>query len=169
MGFSGVGCHFLLQRVFLTQGLNPGLPQCRQTLHHLSHKVGRLLRLKWSEVKWSEVKSLSPVWLFVTPWTVAYQAPSMGFSRQEWILEWVAISFFGGSSQLRDWIWVSWVPCIFAGGLFTLAPPGKVHNYVCLDTIHKIITASIKAGPLPDRLYGKKHSCWEGFVTGDWG
>ena len=35
-----------------------------------------------SEVK---VKSLSRVWLFVTPWTVAYQAPlSMGFSRQEY-------------------------------------------------------------------------------------
>ena len=32
----------------------------------------------------SEVKSLSLVRLFVTPWTVAYQAPpSMGFSRQE--------------------------------------------------------------------------------------
>ena len=31
----------------------------------------------------SEVKSLSRVRLFVTPWTVAYQAPlSMGFSRQ---------------------------------------------------------------------------------------
>ena len=32
-----------------------------------------------------EVKSLSRVRLFVTPWTVAYQAPpSMGFSRQEY-------------------------------------------------------------------------------------
>ena len=31
------------------------------------------------------VKSLSCVWLFATPWTVAYQAPlSMGFSRQEY-------------------------------------------------------------------------------------
>ena len=31
------------------------------------------------------VKSLSHVRLFVTPWTVAYQAhPSMGFSRQEY-------------------------------------------------------------------------------------
>ena len=30
-----------------------------------------------------KVKSLSRVWLFATPWTVAYQAPlSMGFSRQ---------------------------------------------------------------------------------------
>ena len=35
-------------------------------------------------MKWSEVKSLSCVWLFATPWTVAYQAPpAMGFSRQE--------------------------------------------------------------------------------------
>ena len=30
-----------------------------------------------------KVKSFSHVWLFATPWTVAYQAPpSMGFSRQ---------------------------------------------------------------------------------------
>ena len=32
-----------------------------------------------------KVKSLSHAQLFVTPWTVAYQAPpSMGFSRQEY-------------------------------------------------------------------------------------
>ena len=32
-----------------------------------------------------KVKSLSHVWLFATPWTVAYQAPqSTGFSRQEY-------------------------------------------------------------------------------------
>ena len=43
--------------------------------------------LNWTELTlWSEeVKSLSRVQLFVTPWTVAYQAPpSMGFSRQEY-------------------------------------------------------------------------------------
>ena len=36
--------------------------------------------------KWKlKVKSISRVWLFVTPWTAAYQAPlSMGFSRQEY-------------------------------------------------------------------------------------
>ena len=35
--------------------------------------------------KWSKVKSLSHVQLFVTPWTVAYQAPPFtGFSRQEY-------------------------------------------------------------------------------------
>ena len=37
------------------------------------------------------MKSLSHVRLFVTPWTVAYQAPlSMGFSRQEY---WSGVPF----------------------------------------------------------------------------
>ena len=35
---TGVGCHFLLQEIILTQGLNPGLPHCRQTLYCLSHQ-----------------------------------------------------------------------------------------------------------------------------------
>ena len=34
---TGMGCHFLLQRIFPTQGLNPGLLHCRQILYHLSH------------------------------------------------------------------------------------------------------------------------------------
>ena len=35
---TGVGYHFLLQEIFLTQGLNPGLQHCRQMLYHLSHQ-----------------------------------------------------------------------------------------------------------------------------------
>ena len=34
----GVGCHFLLQEIFPTQGSNLGLPYCRQMLYHLSHQ-----------------------------------------------------------------------------------------------------------------------------------
>ena len=48
MGFSsqstGVGCHFLLQGIFLTRGSNPGLPPCRQTLYPLSHQGRYRLR-----------------------------------------------------------------------------------------------------------------------------
>ena len=56
-----MGCHYLLQGIFLTQGSNLVL------LHY------------------SSGQSLSCVWLFATPWTVAHQAPlSMGFSRQEY-------------------------------------------------------------------------------------
>ena len=35
---TGVGCHALLQGIFPTQGLNPGLPYCRWTLYHLSNQ-----------------------------------------------------------------------------------------------------------------------------------
>ena len=33
---TGVSCHSLLQEIFPTQGLNLGLPHCRQTLYRLS-------------------------------------------------------------------------------------------------------------------------------------
>ena len=35
---TGVDCHFRLQGIFPTQGWNPGLPHCRQTLYRLSHQ-----------------------------------------------------------------------------------------------------------------------------------
>ena len=40
---TGVGCHFLLQRIFSTEGSNPGLPHCRQMLHCLSHQGSHIL------------------------------------------------------------------------------------------------------------------------------
>ena len=41
--------------------------------------------LYWEVKVKVKVKSLSCVWLFVTPWTAAYQVPlSVGFSRQEY-------------------------------------------------------------------------------------
>ena len=64
----------------------------------------------------NKVKSLSHVWLSVTSWTVACQAPpSMGFFQAR-ILEWVASSFSKGSSQPRDQTQVSNT----AGRLFTV-------------------------------------------------
>ena len=58
----------------------------------------------------------------MTPWTVACQAPlSMEFSRQE--LEWAAISSFRGSSQPRDWTWVS---CIGRQILYHLSLQGRI-------------------------------------------
>ena len=35
---AGVDCHFLLQGIFPTQGSNPGLSHCRQTLYCVSHQ-----------------------------------------------------------------------------------------------------------------------------------
>ena len=36
---TGVGCHFLLQGIFPTQGSIPGLPHCKQMLYPLSHQL----------------------------------------------------------------------------------------------------------------------------------
>ena len=43
---TGAGSLSLLQAIFLTQRLNPGLPYCRQVLYQLSHK-GSLRILQW--------------------------------------------------------------------------------------------------------------------------
>ena len=43
---SGVGSLLLLQRIFPTQGLNPGLPPCGQILYQLSHKENPRI-LEW--------------------------------------------------------------------------------------------------------------------------
>ena len=57
---NGVGCHFLLQRIFLTQ---------RSNLRHL-HWQGGFLTTEPPSVQFSSVQSLS-VWLFAMPWTTA--------------------------------------------------------------------------------------------------
>ena len=58
------------------------------------------------------LRHCSRAWLFVTLWTVAYQAPlSVGCSRQK-ILGWVAMPSSRGSSQPRDQAQVSYVPRI---------------------------------------------------------
>jgi len=68
-----------------------------------------------------KVKSLSRVPLFVTPWTVAYQAPpSMGFSRQEC---WSGLPF-PSPGDLPDPGIESGSPALRADALLS-EPPGK--------------------------------------------
>ena len=66
-----VGCHFLLNGIFLTQGSNS--LHCSQFLYHLSHQRSPILFIK------VKVK-VSCVQLFVTPWTIQ----TMEFSRPEY-------------------------------------------------------------------------------------
>ena len=77
------------------------------------------------------VRSLSHVWLFETPWTVARKAPlSMEFSKKEY--QSVAIYFSRGSSRPRNQAQVSWI----AGGFFYCLVSGEVHykdKWPCKD------------------------------------
>ena len=54
---TGVSSYFLLQGIFLTQGLNLGIPHCRQILYHLNHQesqwVYTLMGILWTvAMKW---------------------------------------------------------------------------------------------------------------------
>ena len=69
---TGVGYHFLLHGVFLTQGLNPRLLHCRQTLYCLRHQ-GSLLHVKYKTLQ--QCTSISPLpdfMLFLSYFARAY-------------------------------------------------------------------------------------------------
>ena len=73
-----------------------------------------------------KVKSLSRVRLFVTPWTVAHQAPlSMGFSRQEY---WNGLPF-PSPGDLPDPGIEARSPALWADSLPS-EPPGKPHTNI---------------------------------------
>ena len=46
---TGMGCLFLLQGFFPTQGSNSGLLDCRQALYHLSHQGSPLTIMTWKD------------------------------------------------------------------------------------------------------------------------
>ena len=62
---TGVGSLSLLQRIFPTQGLNPGLPHCRQILYQVSHK-GSPRTLEWVAYLFSSRSSQPRNWTRVS-------------------------------------------------------------------------------------------------------
>ena len=55
---TGVGCLALLQEIFPSQGLNPGLPHCRQILYSLSHQGSTPGALNFKFWAWVGPRSL---------------------------------------------------------------------------------------------------------------
>ena len=86
-----MGYHFLLQGIFLTQGSNPGLPHCRQTLYHLSHQGSppgdswEMLRQVWNLCPSADIwgPQLITQWLLVSPTRLSLQAAWRQRSRRE--------------------------------------------------------------------------------------
>ena len=130
----------------------------------------------WMNTCMCELKSLSHVLLFVTPWTVACQAPlSMGI-LQAGILEWVAVPFSRGSFQPGikprfPTLQVSSLPS---------EPPGKPNTCMCMAlclhcspksittllinyiSIKKILSIfnKIKRAILKELLLSSSSCCW---------
>ena len=100
---TGVGCHFLPQGIFPTQGSNSGLLQCRQILYWLSYKGSPwLLIVKGNE---SEVAQLCLT--LCDPMDCHLPASSIHRIFLAIVLKWIAISFSSRSSQSRDGTQVS--------------------------------------------------------------
>ena len=57
---TGVGCHFLLQGIFPTQGSNPGLPDCSQMLYRLSHQGSPVHYITfWKRLNYGDSESIN--------------------------------------------------------------------------------------------------------------
>ena len=99
---TGVGCHSLLQGLFPTQGLNPGLLHCRHVLYHLSRQESPWLNLFFG-------------WSFSTDkgrqrtWETRSHSLSPGLSREDhglwgaglWRAEWE----WGQGRNELNWGW----------------------------------------------------------------
>ena len=87
---TGVGCHFLLQRIFPTQGSNPGLPHYRQTLYSLS----QVLLLHQLHLKSSGIR-------FQRLWAPVLRALPGCAPPKSWLFScsispfWVEVSYIG--------------------------------------------------------------------------
>ena len=57
---TGVGCHFLLQGIFPSQGLKPGLLHYRQTLYCLSHQGSPMKKNAFESVlmRWMKLEPI---------------------------------------------------------------------------------------------------------------
>ena len=69
---TGVGSHSLLQGIFPTQGLNPGLLHCRHILYHLSHQGSPRVCLATSKPSLWWDGRVSRVWHGGNTWSLIH-------------------------------------------------------------------------------------------------
>ena len=87
---------------------------------------------------WLFAQSLSRVQVFVTPWTIAHQAPlSMEFSRQEY---WSGLPFPSAEDLLYPGIKLG--PPALASKFFTTEPPGKP-NRVIIQFVNVLFNSGV--------------------------
>ena len=128
---TGVSSHSLLQRIFLTQGLNPGLLHCRQIVYCLSHQGSPVSILTCSVAKSC----------FVTPWTVACQVPlSMDFPGKNvgmgyFLLQRIFLSQRSNPRLLRLLHWLA--------DSFTTEPPGSLVHKMWINFTVTVLSKEV--------------------------
>ena len=117
---TGVGCHFLLQGIFLTHKFNPALPHCRQSLYHLSHHGNHfLLIIKYKRKKdyWGEncqAKRNQVWWLWKFPAYLDFEKYAKirkFYTRKVYVLIWekvkdvaCVLSFASSSDRTKEMV-----------------------------------------------------------------
>ena len=123
-----MGSLSLLQGIFPTQGSNPGLPHCKQTLYQLSHKRSQSII-----VAAAAAKSLQSCLTLCDPTDGSPPGSSIPGILQARILERVAISFSNACMHAK-----SFQPCPTLCDPMDSSPPGS--------SVHGILQARIPEG-----------------------
>ena len=140
-----VGCHFLLQGIVPTQGLNPCLLHWQTEslpLHHLSELLF--------------VQSLSCVQLFATPWTAACQA-SLSFTISQDLLKLMSIESVMPSNHLI-------LSRLFSSCLQSLPASGSFPKSQLFASYGQRIGASASTSVLPVNIQGLFPLGWTGLI-----
>ena len=139
---TGAGCHFLLQGIFLIQGLKPRLLyllHCRRILYSLSRQFA-CIQIPFSHQYTSHcIRPHFNESVHVTPWTVSHQGPLSMEILQARILEWVAMPFSRGIFPTQGSN-PGLLHLIHRRRFFTTEPLGKTSfhlNYLLKDPVSK--------------------------------
>ena len=130
VGFSrqeyGVGCHFLLQGIFPTQGSNLGIPHCRQMLYRLSYQGSPNTVFTWVKLRFLNLSTsdiLGRIIIFVVggfPLCCKMFSIILGFTHQIPVGPSFPIwqpkmspkqfrSFLCGKIALVEYHWIKWI------------------------------------------------------------
>ena len=95
-----MGCHFLLQEIFPTQGLNPGLLHCGQMLYHLSHHGSPM---SWEQSNSNFTRSLPSVPAFSK---LAKLFPTILSSLHTNLLSSLKLALLVDGAAAGDFLWL---------------------------------------------------------------
>ena len=101
---TGMDCHSLLQRIFLTQGSNLGLPHCRWILYYLSHQGSPHY---FTNITWLKYYLQSP-WKMKQAWEVNHLLSTAGRAGTQTQISLTSVQNHVQHVSGSRTYWISW-------------------------------------------------------------